>query len=90
VALAAARNGIVEIANPDRAPFNAIVARYLKVIGDPREVVRGSDALRWARRGWAASVSTNGSTAHRPPPEEDSIKRKRPRRLSPLPTFRNA
>jgi uncharacterized protein YbjT (DUF2867 family) len=39
VALAAARNGIVEIAGPERAPFNEIVARYLKAVGDPREVV---------------------------------------------------
>src|SRR5262249_38142157 len=40
VALAAPKNGIVEIAGPERAPFNEIVARYLKAIGDPREVVR--------------------------------------------------
>src|SRR5215472_16229453 len=40
VALAAPRNGIVEIAGPERAPFNEIVARYLKAVGDPREVVR--------------------------------------------------
>ena len=39
VALAAPRNGIVEIAGPERAPFNQIVARYLKAVGDPREVV---------------------------------------------------
>jgi len=39
VALAAPRNGIVEIAGPERAPFNEIVARYLKVVGDPRKVV---------------------------------------------------
>src|SRR2546429_5511784 len=36
VALAAPRNGIVEIAGPGRAPFNEIVARYLKAGGDPR------------------------------------------------------
>lgn len=39
VALAAPRNGIVEIAGPERAPFNEIIARYLKAVGDPREVV---------------------------------------------------
>jgi uncharacterized protein YbjT (DUF2867 family) len=44
VALAAPRNGIVEIAGPERAPFNEIVARYLKAIGDPREVVRDPEA----------------------------------------------
>ena len=30
VALAAPRNGIVEIAGPERAPFNEIVGRYLQ------------------------------------------------------------
>src|SRR5262249_20179418 len=39
VALAAPRNGIVEIAGPERAPFNEIVARYLKAVGDARKVV---------------------------------------------------
>jgi uncharacterized protein YbjT (DUF2867 family) len=44
VALAPPRNGIVEIAGPERAPFSAIVARYLKAVGDPREVVSDSSA----------------------------------------------
>jgi uncharacterized protein YbjT (DUF2867 family) len=44
VALAAPRNGIVEIAGPEPAPFHEIVARYLKAIGDPREVVRDPEA----------------------------------------------
>ena len=44
VALAAPRSGIVEIAGPKRAPFNEIVVRYLKAIGDPRQVVRDSEA----------------------------------------------
>jgi uncharacterized protein YbjT (DUF2867 family) len=44
LALAAPRNGIVDIAGPERAPFNEIVARYLKGIGDPREVVRDPEA----------------------------------------------
>jgi uncharacterized protein YbjT (DUF2867 family) len=39
VAFAVPRNGIVEIAGPERAPFNEFVARYLKAIGDPRKVV---------------------------------------------------
>ena len=50
VALAAPRNGIVEIAGPDRAPFNEIVARYLKAIGDPREVVRDPEARYFGSR----------------------------------------
>jgi len=44
VALAAPRSGIVEIAGPERAPFNEIVARYLKAVGDPREVVSDPEA----------------------------------------------
>jgi uncharacterized protein YbjT (DUF2867 family) len=44
VALAAPRNGIVDIAGPERAPFNEIVARYLRAVGDPREVVTDPEA----------------------------------------------
>jgi uncharacterized protein YbjT (DUF2867 family) len=44
VALAAPRSGIVEIAGPERAPFNEFVARYLKAVGDPREVVSDPEA----------------------------------------------
>jgi uncharacterized protein YbjT (DUF2867 family) len=49
-ALAAPRNGIVEIAGPQRAPFNEIVARYLKAIGDPREVVSDPEARYFGSR----------------------------------------
>jgi uncharacterized protein YbjT (DUF2867 family) len=44
VALARPVNGIVEIAGPERAPFNEIIARYLKAIGDPRDVVGDAKA----------------------------------------------
>ena len=50
VALAAPRNGIVEIAGPERAPFNEIVARYLKAVGDPREFVRDPEARYFGGR----------------------------------------
>jgi uncharacterized protein YbjT (DUF2867 family) len=50
VALAAPRNGIVEIAGPQRAPLNEFVARYLKAVGDPREVVRDPTALHFGAR----------------------------------------
>ncbi|HEV3348174.1 MAG TPA: SDR family oxidoreductase [Methylomirabilota bacterium] len=50
VALAAPRNGIVEIAGPERAPFNDIVARYLKALGDPRTVVSDPEARYWGGR----------------------------------------
>jgi uncharacterized protein YbjT (DUF2867 family) len=50
VALVAPRNGIVEIAGPERAPFNEIVARYLKAVGDPRQVVSDPAAQYWGGR----------------------------------------
>src|SRR5262245_32686482 len=50
VALTAPRNGIVEIAGPERAPFNEIVARYLKAVGDPHEVVSDPEARYFGGR----------------------------------------
>jgi uncharacterized protein YbjT (DUF2867 family) len=50
VALAASRNGIVEIAGPERAPFCGIVARYLKAAGDPRQVVSDPEARYFGGR----------------------------------------
>jgi uncharacterized protein YbjT (DUF2867 family) len=50
VALAAPRNGTVEIAGRDRAPLNEIVARYLRAVGDPRDVVRDPEARYWGGR----------------------------------------
>jgi uncharacterized protein YbjT (DUF2867 family) len=50
VAGMAPRNGIVEIAGPERAPFNEIVARCLKAVGDPREVVRDPEARYFGGR----------------------------------------
>jgi uncharacterized protein YbjT (DUF2867 family) len=50
VAVAPPRDGIVEIAGPERAPFNDIVARYLKAAGDPRAVVSDPEARYWGGR----------------------------------------
>jgi uncharacterized protein YbjT (DUF2867 family) len=50
VALAAPRNGIVEIAGPEQAPFNQFVARYLKAVGDSRKVVSDPEALYFGGR----------------------------------------
>jgi uncharacterized protein YbjT (DUF2867 family) len=50
VALAAPRNGIVEIAGPERAPFNEIVTRYLKAVGDGRQVVSDPEARYFGGR----------------------------------------
>lgn len=46
-ALAGPRNGVVEIAGPERAPFNEIIGRYLKSVGDPRAVVSDPKAGYW-------------------------------------------
>jgi uncharacterized protein YbjT (DUF2867 family) len=50
VALAAPRNGIVEIAGPERGRFNEIIARYLKAVTDPRGVVSDPEARYWDGR----------------------------------------
>jgi len=50
VALAAPRNGIVEIAGPERAPLSDIIARYLKATGDPRTVVPDPNARYFGGR----------------------------------------
>jgi uncharacterized protein YbjT (DUF2867 family) len=50
MALVAPRNGIVEIAGPERAPFNEIVARFLKAVGDPRQVVSDPEARYFGGR----------------------------------------
>jgi len=50
VALAVPQNSIVEIAGPQRAPLDEFVARYLKAVGDAREVVRDPAALHFGAR----------------------------------------
>ncbi|MFJ1259172.1 SDR family oxidoreductase [Cupriavidus sp. CuC1] len=50
VAFANPRNGIIEIAGPERAPFNEIIARYLKAVGDPRKVVKDPEARYFGGR----------------------------------------
>ena len=50
VALAVPRNGMVEIAGPEKAPFNEIVARYLKAVGDTRAVVGDPEARYFGGR----------------------------------------
>jgi uncharacterized protein YbjT (DUF2867 family) len=49
-AVAPPRNGIVEIAGPERAPFNEFVARYLKAVGDTRKVVTDPEARYYGSR----------------------------------------
>jgi uncharacterized protein YbjT (DUF2867 family) len=63
-ALAAPRNGIVEIAGPERAPFDEIIARYLSAVGDPREVVRDPEARYWGGRVEERSLVPLGEARH--------------------------
>ncbi len=51
-----------EIAGPARAPFDEIVARYLKAVGDPREVVRDREARSWGGRVEEFSLVPLGGT----------------------------
>ena len=50
VTVAPPRNGILEIAGPERGPFDQIIARYLKAIKDPREVVSDPEARYFGGR----------------------------------------
>jgi uncharacterized protein YbjT (DUF2867 family) len=44
VALSAPRHGTIEIAGPERAPFDEIIRRYLSMIGDTRPVYADREA----------------------------------------------
>lgn len=50
VALATPRNGIIDIAGPERVPFDEFVGRYLKAIGDPHRVVSDPNAKYYGGR----------------------------------------
>jgi uncharacterized protein YbjT (DUF2867 family) len=49
-------NGIIEIAGPERAPFADFVARYLRAIGDRREVISDPEARYYGARVEALSL----------------------------------
>jgi uncharacterized protein YbjT (DUF2867 family) len=50
MALGSPLNGIAEIAGPERAPFDDVVGRYLKAVGDPRKVVTDPEARYFGGR----------------------------------------
>jgi uncharacterized protein YbjT (DUF2867 family) len=50
VAMSEPVNGILEIAGPDRAPFDEIVRTYLRSIGDARTVIADEDAPYFGSR----------------------------------------
>ena len=79
VALAAPRNGRVEIAGPERAPFNEIVARYLKALGDPRTVVSDPEARYFGGRVEQHSLVPLGDARLGHIGLDDWVRRSRPR-----------
>jgi uncharacterized protein YbjT (DUF2867 family) len=50
VAVGRPHNGTIEIAGPERVPFDEMVARYLKAIGDPRHVISDHEARYFGGR----------------------------------------
>jgi uncharacterized protein YbjT (DUF2867 family) len=50
VAVAEPRNGIIEIAGPERAPLSDFVSRYLMATGDRRQVVSDAEARYFGGR----------------------------------------
>lgn len=50
VAMATPRNGTLDIAGPQRAPLNQFIARYLKAVGDQRQVVGDEEARYFGGR----------------------------------------
>ena len=79
VALAAPRNGRIEIAGPERAPFNEIVARYLKALGDPRTVVSDPEARYFGGRVEEHSLVPLGDARLGHIGLDDWVRRSRPR-----------
>src|SRR5919107_2467198 len=50
VAIGAPRNGILDIAGPERGPLTGFAARFLRAVGDPREVVGDPEARYFGGR----------------------------------------
>lgn len=50
VALSVPRNGTIEIAGPERSPFDEIIRRYLEIIGDKRPVYADPEARYFGGR----------------------------------------
>lgn len=64
VALDSPRNGIIEISGPTRAPFDELIARYLKAIDDPREVLKDPDARYFGGKLEETSLVPLGEARH--------------------------
>jgi uncharacterized protein YbjT (DUF2867 family) len=86
VAVGLPHNGIVEIAGPERAPLNAIVARYLKAIGDPREVASDPGARYFGGRVEERSLVPLGELRPGHISLDEWLRRSGGSRKPPLPT----
>ena len=61
-ALAAPRNGTIEIAGPERAPFDEIIRSYLRMMGDSRPVHADPEARYFGGRVERLSLVPTGET----------------------------
>lgn len=63
IAIDPPHNSTVEIAGPERAPFDVFVRRYLELAGDSRTVERNADALYFGGRVEELSLVPTGKAA---------------------------
>jgi uncharacterized protein YbjT (DUF2867 family) len=76
-ALAPPRNGIIEIAGPERAPFDEIIRSYLRMIGDDRPVRTDPGALYFGGKVEQLSLVPTGKAQLGQIKLADWVKRKR-------------
>jgi uncharacterized protein YbjT (DUF2867 family) len=74
VAQAAPTDATIDIAGPERLPFCELIARYLKAIGDPREVVRDPEARYFGARLEEGSLVPAGAARLGPTSLEEWIR----------------
>jgi uncharacterized protein YbjT (DUF2867 family) len=76
VATSAPRNGTIEIAGPEKAPFNEIVSRYLEMMGDKRPVHADPEARYYGGRVERFSLVPMGNAQFGEMTLADWVKRK--------------
>ena len=65
VATSAPRSGTIEIAGPERAPFDEIIKKYLEMTDDKRAVHADPEARSFGRKGRALLSRSHGQRAAR-------------------------
>jgi uncharacterized protein YbjT (DUF2867 family) len=78
VAISAPRNGTIEIAGPERAPFDEIIKRYLEMAGDKRPVHADPEARYYGGRVERFSLVPMGNAQLGKITLADWVKRKLP------------